>query len=110
MTDLRLLILVISLVLIVAILLMYLVLLPIGKLMKALKCSKENELNVKLSDLMRHHKAGGDVTRWMEGFASAKGAGLFLTIEKAAELELDGLDILKVAEILNKTPKNEEAV
>lgn len=84
--------------------------LPGGKLMKALKLSKENDINVKLSDLVVHQKGGGDVIRWMEGCAAVKKAGYYLTIEKSAELELDGLDILKVAEILNQLPEQERAV
>lgn len=78
--------------------------LPAGKLMKALKKSKDEELEVGLQELIAHHQAGGDVLRWMEGYSSAKRAGLYLTAAKSAELELDGLDILVVAEILNHLP------
>lgn len=84
--------------------------LPAGKLMRALKCAKDNDFDVKLSDLIKHHKAGGDVIRWLEGAAMAKEAGIELTLEKAAELELDGLEIMKVAEILNQIPEKEQAV
>jgi len=84
--------------------------LPAGKLIKGMKYAKDNDFNIKLSDLIHHHKAGGDVIRWLEGAAMAKEAGFDLTLEKAAELELDGLEIIKVAEILNQMPEKEEAV
>lgn len=84
--------------------------LPGGKLMRALKCAKDHHLDVKLSDLIRHYKAGGDVIRWMEGAALVKESGLELSLEKAAEIELDGLEILRVAEILNEQPKEQKAV
>lgn len=84
--------------------------LPGRKLMKALKCARENQLNVSLEELILHHKEGGDVVRWMNGFASVKEAGLYLTKEKSAELELDGLDIVAVAEILNQLPETDKAV
>ena len=110
MSEIQQIVIIILLSILVASLLAYIVFLPAGKLMKALKCSKDNDLNVKMSDLILHQKAGGDVVRWMEGCALVKDAGLTLTLEKAAEFELDGLDILKVAEIFNKVSGNEKAV
>lgn len=84
--------------------------LPGWKLVRALKIAHDHGVAVTLSELEVHYEKGGDVIRWIEGYIESREAGWNISLYKAAELELDGLEILKVAEIMCHYRGNYQAV
>ncbi|MBN1919347.1 MAG: flotillin-like FloA family protein [Verrucomicrobia bacterium] len=67
---------------------------PAGRIVEALiTVHKAGMSDVTIEILERHHLAGGNVTRVARALAAARVAGIDLTFEHAAAIDLDGRDV-----------------